>query len=340
LTSTALQRCSEEMLPYLEKELQAQVNRINMPGTEPFHDMLTYHMGWTGLSANAASGGKRIRPLMMMLAVASYDGKWLRALPAAAAIELIHNFSLVHDDIEDNSPTRRGRLTLWKMHGIPMATNAGDALFAISNQAMLDTYDRFPAETVLEAARVLHSACTSLTRGQYLDMSYEKRHDLQVADYWTMVEGKTAALLSAAARIGAIFGGAAEYQAHKLADFGKNLGLAFQVEDDILGVWGDEATTGKSAASDLVEGKNSLPILYGVGQHARFAERWAAGPVTAAETIALAQLLKDEGAYAYAEAEAERLTALAMDSLHAADPRGEAGEALAELAAKLLNRKS
>ncbi len=328
------------MLPALEAELQRQVRRLDQPGAEEFHEMLTYHMGWYD-NAGAASGtGKRVRPLLMLFVVDACGGKWLHALSPAAAIELLHNFSLVHDDIEDNSPTRRGRLTVWKKYGLPMAVNVGDALFVISNQAMLDATAHYPPQTIVLAAHTLHAACLALTRGQFLDMSYEKRTDLSVDDYWPMIGGKTGALLSAAAEIGAILADADIETIREYGIFGRNLGLAFQVQDDILGIWGDENETGKSAASDLVEGKNSLPILFGVGKKAEFARRWATAAITVEETGPLAQLLKEEGAYAYCQQEAERLTNMALGSLRNAHPQGAAGAALYELADKLLKRES
>ncbi len=335
-----LKECTAAMLPVLEAELQRQVRRTQGPATQAFYDMLTYHMGWTGPGAGSGATGKRIRPLLVLLVTGSCGGEWLRAISPAAAVELIHNFSLVHDDIEDNSATRRGRLTLWKMHGIPMATNAGDALFSIANRAMVDASTYYPAEAVLRAAATLHDTCLTLTLGQYLDMSYEKRSDLSVNDYWPMIEGKTAALISAAARIGAILGGASEQAIGHYADFGRNLGLAFQVQDDILGIWGDEKATGKSAASDLAEGKNSLPVLYGIGRDEAFARRWAQGRIKPEETQPVAQLLKDEGAYDYCMDEAKRLTTIALASLNAGQPKGETGEALSELANQLLDRRS
>ena len=333
-----LQEQSQSMLPALEAELKRQVARFDHPESAGFHEMLSFHMGWS----DEASGNpaKRVRPLLMLLVVAACPGQWLRAIPAAAAIELVHNFSLVHDDIQDNSTTRRGRVTAWKKYGVPMAVNMGDALFAISNQAVLDVSAHYPPEVVLAAAASLHAACIALTRGQYLDMSYERRTDLRVDDYWPMVEGKTAALLAASTEMGAILGGAMGDRVRYFAGFGHNVGLAFQVQDDILGIWGDEQATGKSTASDLIEGKNSLPVLHGLAHSPEFAERWAGPAIAPEETPHLAQLLKDEGAFAYCVREAERLTGLAMESLRAADPQGEAGEALRELADTLLQRQS
>lgn len=326
------------MLPEIEKELQRQVVRLDAASLRPFHEMLTYHMGWTGEGAGREATGKRIRPVTVLLATASAGGDWKPALPAAAAVELIHNFSLVHDDVQDNSPKRRGRPTVWSKWGVPMAINVGDALFVIAYQATMDLSKSYPAESVVRAATILHEACLNLTRGQYLDMAYEKRHDLSLEDYWQMVGGKTSALLSACIEIGALLGSAGETEQEAYRQFGYHLGLAFQVQDDILGIWGDEAVTGKSTASDLVEGKNSLPVLYGLGRQGQFSERWKRGPITAAEVREVANLLEREGAKTYAGEIAERETQTALEFLGKANPRGAAGESMLELANMLLKR--
>jgi geranylgeranyl diphosphate synthase type I len=329
----------EIMLPEIEKELQKQVARLDAESMRPFHEMLTYHMGWTGEGAGKEATGKRIRPLMVLLSAASYSTTWQLALPAAAAVELVHNFSLVHDDVQDNSDKRRGRPTVWTKWGVPMAINVGDALFVMSNQAMMDLAKTHPADTVLRAASILHDTCLDLTRGQFLDMSYEERTDLTIEDYFPMIDGKTSALLSACTHIGALLGGASETEQEAYREFGHHLGLAFQIQDDILGVWGDESLTGKSAASDLVEGKNSMPILYGLGKQGPFAKRWNQGPITVDEVKEVAMQLADEGAKNYAEEMAAQETRKALEYLRAANPRGAAGESIFELANVLLNRK-
>lgn len=329
----------KNLLSAIENELKHQIARLDEPRTRPFHDMLTYHMGWTGAGSGPEATGKRIRPLMLLLTVSACETEWLRALPAAAAVELVHNFSLVHDDIQDNSDKRRRRTTLWKIWGMPMGINAGDALFVLSNQAIMDLSEHYPAETVTKAATILHNTCLDLTRGQFLDMAYEERNDLGVEDYWPMVAGKTAALLSACCHIGSILGGADESRQDAYRSFGHAVGLAFQVQDDILGIWGDEAITGKSAASDLLEGKKSLPVLHGLSQGGKFAERWAKGPIQPNEVEELAQMLANEGSYEYTHGMSRQMTTLALDSLREAEPQGEAGEALMELANKLMKRE-
>ena len=329
---------SKPLLTRIESELQRQVSRLNSPRTQPFHEMLTYHMGWTGEGAGPEATGKRIRPLMLLLCTSACGATWEPALPAAAAVELVHNFSLVHDDIQDNSDKRRGRPTTWVKWGMPMAINVGDALFVLSNQAIIDLNEYYSPDVIVRAAGILHDTCLDLTRGQFLDMSYEERVDLSVDDYWPMVAGKTAALLSACCHIGALLGGADEAKQESYRSFGHYLGIAFQVQDDILGIWGNESLTGKSAASDLVEGKNSLPVLAGLGRNGKFAARWKQGPIQSEEVEAVARLLTNEGGYETAYEASKQMTDLALLNLYEADPQGEAGDALYELADKLLKR--
>lgn len=348
----SLKTITSQMLPAIEGELQKQVARLDQTHTTVYYEMLTYHMGWTGEGAGPEATGKRIRPLMVLLcaAASTVDGfamdspldqqHWKNALPAAAAVELVHNFSLVHDDIQDNSDKRRGRPTLWTKWGVPQSINAGDGLFVLSNLAMTDLADAYRAETALRAARVLHETCLDLTRGQFMDISYEDRLDLSEDDYWPMISGKTAALLAGCCQMGAILGGADLPTEKAYRDFGLALGLAFQVQDDILGIWGDEALTGKSAASDLLEGKKSLPVLYGLGKNGPFAQRWQAGPITPAEVKSVAQMLANEGAGDYAQIKSKEWTDKALVNLEKAEPKGEAGSALRELADRLLGRKA
>jgi geranylgeranyl diphosphate synthase, type I len=327
-----------DFLAPIESELQKQIARLDQPRTRQFHEMLTYHMGWTGEGAGPEATGKRIRPLMVLLVTAACNPDWQSALPAAAAVELVHNFSLLHDDIEDNSDKRRGRTTVWKKWGIPQGTNSGDGLFILSNLAIMDLEAVYPAQTVLRAAIILHQACLDLTRGQFLDISYERRTDVTVEDYWPMISGKTGALLSACCHLGALLGGADDTKQEAYRAFGHYLGLAFQIQDDILGIWGNEALTGKSTASDLLEGKKSLPVLYGLEKKGIFASRWIQGPIQPEEVKELAKVLESESARHSAQEAARQMTDLALANLSEADPQGQAGESLKALADKLLQR--
>jgi geranylgeranyl diphosphate synthase type I len=329
----------QEMQPEIEKSLQASVLLADGQGLEEFHEMLAYHMGWVGEGAGPEARGKRIRPLMVLLTAASAGGEWRRALPAAAAVELVHNFSLIHDDIEDNSPLRRGRATLWTRWGIPQAINAGDAMFTVAHLSLLGLAETVSAGVALEANRILQKTCLHLTQGQYLDISYEARGDLSLAAYWPMVGGKTAALLAACTELGALAAQAPEARQATYRQFGWSLGLAFQAQDDLLGIWGDSAVTGKSADSDLVSGKKSLPVLYGLEQNGPFARRWREGPIRDEQVADLARQLEAEGAREYTQERANALTDQALEALERAQAEGEARKALKELAAQLLKRK-
>jgi geranylgeranyl diphosphate synthase type I len=345
-----LKTYTEHMLPAIETELQQIVARLDEPRTRHFHQMLTYHMGWTGDGCGSEATGKRIRPLLLLLTCAASNRNpsrtkteietWQRALPAAACIELIHNFSLVHDDIQDGSDLRRGRLTVWKKWGIPQAINVGDALFILAHLALLETKGTFPLELALQAGVIINEACLALSSGQFLDISYEKRIDLATEEYWPMISGKTATLLSACTQVGALLGKADEATQESYRSFGHYLGLAFQVQDDYLGIWGDSGLTGKSTESDLVVGKKSLPVLYGLAKNGVFAHRWVEGPIHAEEVGSLSEQLAVEGAKLFTQEAADQMTDLALQSLRAAEPHGDAGDALFELGQMLLSRKA
>ncbi len=331
---------SDLMLPAIEAELQNQLARLDEPATKTLHEMLSYHMGWSGEGSGKGAQGKRIRPLLVLLTCAASKGDWKKALPAAAAVELVHNFSLVHDDIQDNSSKRRGRDTVWVKWGIPQGINAGDALFVLSNQAILGLKSSLSVEAVMEAAKILQATCLDLTRGQYMDISYEQRSDLTVENYWPMVGYKTAALMSASCTLGPLISGVTEATQEAFRNFGHFLGLAFQTQDDYLGIWGDWRQTGKSADSDLVSKKKSLPVLYGLGKKGPFAERWEKGAISLEDVPSLADQLAAEGGRLFTQETADQMIDLAIEALRTAKPKGEAGEALFELTKKLLLREA
>jgi geranylgeranyl diphosphate synthase type I len=302
--------------------------------------MLAFHMGWPTKAARKGHSGKRIRPLLSLLACASVGGRWKRALPAAAALELLHNFSLVHDDIQDNSPTRRGRPTLWQRSGVPLAINAGDALFTIANQAALNLLQDYEPSIVVTVLGIIEQACLDLTKGQFLDLYNQEKGRLSIEAYWQMIGGKTSALLAACSQVGALLGGAGAKKVYAYRKFGQLLGLAFQVEDDILGIWGEENSTGKSAATDLQEGKLSLPVVYGISRRGAFAKLWGDAPHRGRNAIRLRKLLEEEGGLDYSKRHADRLTREAVDTLRHLRAQGDAGVALEQLATQLLSRRA
>jgi geranylgeranyl diphosphate synthase type I len=336
----ALDTFTDEMLPAIEMELNRVVSLLDKPSTLPFYKMLTYHMGWDKKSAGLSNTGKRIRPLLVLLTCASFEKDWRDALPVAACVELIHNFSLVHDDIQDKSDYRRGRLTLWKKWGIAQAINAGDVLFILAHLGLVDIEKKFDPGTAIKTARLVNEACLSLSIGQFLDIYYEERSDLTLEDYWTMITGKTAALISICTRAGAVLGGADKINEENLQNYGHYLGLAFQLQDDYLGIWGDTTKTGKSITSDLVAGKKTFPVLYGVSKGGAFSRRWAKSPIKIDEVKLISEQLANEGAKEYSLENINRLTKLAFQYLDNAGLHNEAANALVEITNRLLNRQT
>lgn len=330
----------EQMLAAVEEALLRLVRQVEQESLEGMFQMLAYHLGWWGEGAGPEARGKRVRPLLLLLTNAAAGGHWHHALPAAAAVELLHNFSLIHDDIQDHSDLRRGRPTVWKLWGVPQAINAGDALFALAYLALQELAETPARPYALAAGRVFGRACLSLTQGQYLDLYYEGRGDLSTQAYWPMVAGKTAALLSACTELGALVAGAEAERVAAYANYGRYLGLAFQVQDDWLGIWGNAALTGKSTESDLLAGKKSLPVLIALERSAQFAERWAQGALTADEIPGIIQLMEAAGVREETQRQADELTTQALNALRTAQPQGEAGQALIELTSQLLKRKS
>lgn len=326
------------LLTSLEDELHSAIETHSESMIGEYYSMMAYHLGWEGEGSGSDARGKRIRPLLVLLSCSAAGGDWQSALPAAASVELVHNFSLIHDDIQDNSPLRRGRETVWKRWGIAQAINAGDAMLTIAHLALLELEKSCTPEQTLQAAHTLQQACLELTKGQHLDLAFEAQEQLSIEAYWLMVGGKTASLIGACTELGAISAGCTDERRTAFREFGFFLGLAFQAQDDILGIWGDAALTGKSSDSDLLAGKKSLPVIFGMHQEGPFNERWSYGSIQPGETEALAKQLQKEGAREYTQEAASQMTAKALSALERARPEGEAAHTLAKLADRLLRR--
>jgi len=290
------------------------------PSTRGMYEMVRYHLGLDG----SGSAGKRMRPLLGLLAYASITGEYEPALPGAAAVELGHNFSLIHDDIEDADVERRHRPTLWSLHGIPQAINTGDAVFVLSRIALHRLTELGFSDTkVLRLMRLYDETCLALCEGQYIDI-WTSGHDdpMTVELYFDMIGRKTAALISAAIEAGALLATDDEAVIGRYRAFGWALGLAFQLNDDLLGIWGEEATTGK-APSDIAKHKKTLPILYAFEQ-AGPADRLRLGQVyrdpspSAAGIADVVAILERTGARAYTRDQAHRYRDEALAELEAA----------------------
>jgi geranylgeranyl diphosphate synthase type I len=335
-----LKQYSDLMLPVIETELGKMVRNIEKQEFKELYQMLAYHLGWEIPGFQSGKQGKRIRPLILLIVTAAANARWEKALPAAIAVELVHNFSLIHDDIEDNSPYRRGKPSIWKIWGIPQALNTGDAMFALANMAIHDLSESIPLDQTLKASHILITTCFKLTQGQYLDISYEKRPYIEFDEYWNMIAHKTAALISACTELGALIAGVDDSTGAHYRQFGYELGIAYQIQDDILGIWGQAAQTGKSTDSDLVEGKKSLPILFGLKHNDAFSQRWLQGSITEDEVQHIAQELKDEGAQLFCEQLVQEHTENALMELVKANPNFEGKEALKSLTLQMLARNS
>lgn len=333
----------EEMLPLVEREMKEVLCAGRGGSTDLFYQMMHYHMGWLDdqLQPEEGNGGKRIRPILALLCAAAAGASWQTAVPAAAAIELLHNFTLIHDDIQDASPTRRGRPTVWVLWGIPQAINCGDCMFALAHTALYRLQQNaVEAAAVLRAANRFDDTCFALTLGQHRDMNFETQLEVSEGEYMQMIGGKTAALLALCGEIGSLVGTADEATISHYTEFCRNLGLAFQIKDDILGIWGDEDEIGKSAATDIETRKKSLPVLYGLARSGKLRSLYATPANDSDFVIEVVNGLNTVGALEFAQGEATRYSQRALDHLDAAKPEGAAGEALKELADQLLSRQS
>lgn len=228
-----------------------------------------YHLGWLDERLEPMSaaerrkhGGKRLRGVLTVLACEAVGGGGPAAAPAGAAIEFIHNFSLVHDDVEDDDAERRHRPTVWKLWGVPHAINVGSNMQAMVDVCVLRLLEHHPAERVVRAFRTVTRAVLLMTEGQYLDMAAQDAAEMPLDAYFRMTGGKTAALIEAALAVGALLGTEEDAPVRELGEFGRRFGLAFQCRDDFLGMWGEPERTGKPVGSDVIQGKRSLPVVY------------------------------------------------------------------------------
>lgn len=255
-----------ESLTSYQKEIRAELKEIIDSCPSALSGILRYHLGWqdeAGCSCNRESG-KFIRSSLCLLGCQAVGGDTSPVMPAAAAIELVHNFSLIHDDIEDASDERHHRPTVWKLWGQSQAINAGDSMFTLAYLALLRLKERgITDEKIAGSIRMLSLACLELCDGQYLDVEFENRLDTAIEDYLDMAAKKTAALFAVSTASGAYLG----YRDRALVDlfrvFGKELGIAYQIHDDILGIWGTREQIGKSV-SDIWQRKKTLPVIYGL----------------------------------------------------------------------------
>jgi geranylgeranyl diphosphate synthase type I len=332
---TTLLRARDSYEPALRKA----VTRLDRRSAE----LASYHFGWTDADGNptAAGGGKAVRPALALLSAQAVGADWSVAVPGAVAVELVHNFSLLHDDLMDGDVERRHRATVWAQWGSPAAILCGDAMLALATQVLLET----ATLDAVAAARLLGNATQELIRGQYDDLAFEERDDVDVAECVEMAAGKTGALLSCAASIGAVLAGASRAEVRGLATYGAELGLAFQLVDDLLGIWGDPQATGKPVGSDLRARKKSLPIAWATthgGATGRELAAWlrTEGPDSDAAIAHAAELVEAAGGRAWAEEEARRRLSLGETALASAALEPAAHDELVMLGRFIVTRES
>jgi geranylgeranyl diphosphate synthase type I len=335
----------------VDPALRAAVDRLD-PTTAA---LARYHLGWTeadGTARETAGGGKAMRPALVLLAAAAAGGTQEAAVPAAVAVELVHNFSLLHDDVMDGDAERRHRATVWAVWGTSSAILVGDAMVTLAQQVLLDS----GSPHALGLSRVLLDATAALVRGQVADLGFEQRAAVTVDECLAMVDGKTGALLAASAAMGAVSAGAPPATVAALTAYGRHLGTAFQLVDDLLGIWGRPAETGKPVLSDLRARKKSLPVCHALSQAGNAAAELAAwiatpgpgrpapgheapDPAEEAALVRAAELVEACGAREWTVAEARREVAAARDALAAVPLVPGARDELVALAEFVVERE-
>ncbi|OIK05298.1 polyprenyl synthetase family protein [Streptomyces monashensis] len=345
MTPTALAPDTRAAWPLLERYQQLTGPRLRHAVerlTEPVRTVARYHFGWCDEHGDPddAGWGKGVRGALVLAAAQAVGGPPDQALSSATAVELVHNFSLLHDDLMDGDRMRRGRRTAWSVFGEAQAVLAGDALLALA----LDTLACAPPPPVNSAAtQEMCRALLHLVAGQGSDLAFEKRQEVSPQECLTMAAGKTASLLAAACALGALSANGTADQVAALREFGHQVGMAFQLVDDLLGIWGDTRATGKVTGGDLRRHKKSLPVVAALhgGSEAgrRLAELYRLPrPLDEAHVARAARLVEDAGGRAWAERQAALAWQRAMDQLAHASLGPDATQDLLALATLIAHR--
>lgn len=311
----------------------------SLPGT--LRHIAGYHFGWWDADATpcTADQGKAIRPTMTLCAATAVGGSTTAAVPAAVAVELVHNFTLLHDDVMDRDRTRRHRPTAWCVFGTGQAILAGDALLTLAYEVLAEGAN--PA--FRPAAKALSQAVLAVQDGQALDLSFESRSDVTLPECVRMAHLKTAALLGCATGLGALYGGGTSSQVTALRNFGERIGLAFQLVDDLLGIWGDPDVTGKPVHSDLVSRKKSLPVVAALGADSPQATQLrdlylGTGPLSGIDAARAADLVADAGGRSWCQSEIASLSGSASSALAAGAVHDRPAAELSVLADLIVRR--
>lgn len=334
-----------ESLASHQNGVRAELKKTIDSFPSALRDILRYHMGWQDEDGHSCSrqSSKFVRSTLCLLSCQAVGGDTSHVIPAAAAIELIHNFSLIHDDIEDASNERYHRPTVWKLWGQSQAINAGDAMFTLAYLALFKLKEQgITDEKITGSTGMLSLACLELCDGQYLDLEHENRLDVTIEDYLDMAAKKTAALFALSTAVGAYLGNTDSKLVDFFHTFGRELGIAYQIHDDILGIWGTREKTGKSI-SDIAQRKKTLPVVYGL-QNSEGKERKRLNWLYAQESIEgeynteVKEILEHLGAKNYAEYLALQHYHKALASLDATGLNSTRLTPLKEITSFLLER--
>lgn len=284
--------------------------------------------------------GKRIRPALVLLACDLFGGDLKTALPAALAIELYHNATLVHDDIMDNADTRRGKLTVHKLYGLNVAINTGDVMFASANKFVSLTKKK----NLGELEDIFNKTVIEVIEGQSLDMEFETQEMVSEKEYLAMIKGKTSVLLAAALQMGAWIADASEKQQKQLYDFGLNLGLSFQLQDDFLDAFGDTKKVGKIKGGDILLNKKTLLFIktfeFANATQKRELKALLSEKNKTAKIAGILELMKMTGAKEYTEQKIDNYYKKAVSILKKIDAPEERKQQLSAIALFLRNRNN
>ena len=309
--------------------------------------MLRYAMGWCDAQGRPVDApvGKMLRPALCLFACEAVGGRPSSAVPAAAALELIHNFSLIHDDIQDRDEVRRHRPTLWAIWGEAKALVAGNTMRVAADLSLWDLFEHGHTDaSVLQVADLLTTAYLDMTEGQYMDLEFEGRPDIGLNDYFGMISRKTGALIRCSMSIGAAIGSGDAEVVDAFEHCGRSLGLLFQIRDDMLGVWGKAETTGKPLGADIRRKKNSLPVVYAMSEaggegRGLLHEVYGRPEVTDDDVEVVLDVMEDAGARRYCESLAMEHRDQALEPLRPLELSPSAYNGLEELTSFLVARE-
>jgi geranylgeranyl diphosphate synthase type I len=339
--------CEEEkdVSQRLLKDLSAASKEVNQAINELFDNRLEPAKLYDASKHLIEAGGKRLRPFLVLKACEMVGGNREDALPVAAAVELLHTFTLVHDDIMDSDDKRRGKPTVHTLWGIPIAISAGDMLYAKAYEAVLSSLrsSKVSPRRILKILSLITEATISICEGQALDILFERRELISEKEYFNMITKKTAGLLETSTRVGAIVGGGKAAQVKRLGRYAYYSGLAFQVIDDYLGITADEKVLGKPVGSDIREGKRTLILIHALTNATKTKRNQmysvlGRGDATPTEIEEVSRIIHSLGSLDYAFKKAEQLVAKAKRQLSPFPP-SQTKETLLNLADYVVSRK-